>query len=43
MMNRRNERILLERGSREERKSGAEPEREGGEIWDNDPRYVFLA
>jgi len=42
MMNRRNQRILQERVSGDEGKSGLEPEQEDGEIWDNDPRYVFL-
>ncbi|KAF5348887.1 hypothetical protein D9756_009798 [Leucocoprinus leucothites] len=48
MMNKRNQRIMQERSSQasreEEEKSSTEhkQETEGGEIWDNDPRYIFL-
>ncbi|KAF5348886.1 hypothetical protein D9756_009799 [Leucocoprinus leucothites] len=48
MMNKRNQRILQERSSRasrEEEEKGsteARQEGEGGEVWDDDPRYVFL-
>ena len=42
MMNRRNQRVLQERVSRDGGKRGTESGQEDGEIWDNDPRYVFL-
>lgn len=42
MMNKRNQKILQERVSRDEGKSAIELEQEDGEVWDNDPRYVFL-
>ncbi|KAJ3561686.1 hypothetical protein NP233_g10043 [Leucocoprinus birnbaumii] len=52
MMNARNQRILQERShghetsKEEEEKSSTEPKQaevdDGGEIWDNDPRYVFM-
>jgi len=42
MMNKRNQKILQERVSRDEGNSAIELEQEDGEIWDNDPRYVFL-